>query len=588
MKAATSPPVPATDARLVPLAPAMLVAQRTARSALTVISMIASTERKMRIGGKSHWLRPLAILACMIRTVSAETFGDFTYMVENNWPHFIPAIKIINFNQYGSGDVVIPASINGVPVTSIGKGYLTLPPFNECNRITSVTIPASVTSIESGVFRMCANLTKTFFMGNCPTLGSQLFYGTNPSCYYLDGKTGFTAATWASGLNPILRVPSLFTSAAPPSIGKVGTPYSHQCVATGTPAPTFSVTSGALPDGLWMGSAGEIYGTPTKAGIFTGTITADNGIPSDVSSFKDTQNFTIDTNEYRTLVVGANNGTVTGGGPYLLNATATLTATGYSGYLFAGWTGDATGTVTPLSVLMDADKTITAAFDPDTNDGDSDGLTNYQEIVEYGTNPALPDTDGDGAKDGADAFPLDPAETLDTDRDGTGDNADTDDDGDGYSDEDEINIHHTNPKLADSDGDGLTDPAEIETHLTNPNVADTDSDGLSDGAEFTTHHTNPRVSDTDGDGFLDGYEVETGKSPVNAADRPALQAEARTAIEFTFPAAVGKTYRIEASTDLAAWEIVETGIAGTGGQVQRFYSTRGQSKRYFRVEEEAP
>jgi hypothetical protein len=43
----------------------------------------------------------------------------------------------------------------------------------------------------------------------------------------------------------------------------------------------------------------------------------------------------------------------------------------------------------------------------------------------------------------------------------------------------------------------------------------------------------------------------------------------------------------EASTDLAAWEIVETGIAGTGGEIQRFSSTRGQPKRYFRVEEVA-
>jgi hypothetical protein len=234
---------------------------------------------------------------------------------------------------------------------------------------------------------------------------------------------------------------------------------------------------------------------------------------------------------------------------------------------------------------MDADKSIGATFTPDTNDDDGDGLTNFQEIVEYGTNPTLPDTDGDGAKDSKDAFPLDPAETLDTDDDGTGDNADTDDDGDGYSDDNEINTLHTNPKRADSDGDGLTDPAELESHHTNPNIADTDNDGLSDGEEFTTYHTNPLIGDTDGDGFLDGYEVLTGKLPLDPLDKPALVAEARTAIEFTFPAAVGKTYRIEASTDLAAWAIVESGIAGTGGQIQRFYSTRDQPKRYFRVEE---
>jgi hypothetical protein len=71
-------------------------------------------------------------------------------------------------------------------------------------------------------------------------------------------------------------------------------------------------------------------------------------------------------------------------------------------------------------------------------------------------------------------------------------------------------------------------------------------------------------------------------------DKPALVAEARTAIEFTFPAALGKTYRIEGSTDLAAWVTVESGIAGTGGEIQRFYSTRNQPKRYFRVEEETP
>ena len=113
----------------------------------------------------------------------------------------------------------------------------------------------------------------------------------------------------------------------------------------------------------------------------------------------------------------------------------------------------------------------------------------------------------------------------------------------------------------------------------------TATDGLRDGEEFNTYPTNPLVVDTDLDGFLDGYGVLTGKSPVDNADQPALVAEARTAIEFTFPAAVGKNHRIEASTGLARWAIVGSGIAGTGGQIQRFYSTRGVPKRYFRVED---
>jgi uncharacterized repeat protein (TIGR02543 family) len=338
-----------------------------------------------------------------------------------------------------------------------------------------------------------------------------------------------------------------------------------------------------LPDGFDISSAGVISGTPTAAGICTGTITASSGFPPDA-----TQAFSIEVRDPWLFTSGGANGSVAGGGSHGFNTTAILHATANPGYLFASWTGDATGTDNPLSVLMDADKTITANFGPDTNDDDDDELTNYQEIVEYGTNPTKPDTDGDGVKDSKDAFPLDPAETLDTDHDGTGDNADLDDDGDGLTDVDEINTYGTNPKRADSDGDGLSDPDELQVYLTNPMNPDMDNDGLKDGAEVNTYGTLPKVGDTDGDGFLDGYEVLTGHLPLVATDKPALVADARTAIEFTFPAASGKTYRIEASFDLATWETVENGIAGNGAVIQRFYTTRDMPKRYFRVEESAP
>lgn len=288
-------------------------------------------------------------------------------------------------------------------------------------------------------------------------------------------------------------------------------------------------------------------------------------------------------------IVSAVGGEITGNsGPYFPNESASLTATPLPGYVFTSWSGDAAGNSNPVQVAMTSNKSVSAVFSPDNRDDDSDGFTNYEEIVIHHTNPALWDTDGDTVKDSEDAFPLDPAETLDTDHDGTGDNADTDDDGDGFPDDDEINIHHTNPKRADSDGDGLTDREEVETHHTDPNIADTDGDGLGDGDEINIHSTSPVNLDTDGDGFLDGYEVLTGKSPLDILDKPALAAEARTAIELTFPSAIGKTYRIESSLDLSVWTTVESGIDGNGAQIQRFYSTRNMPKRYFRVEEDTP
>ena len=44
-----------------------------------------------------------------------------------------------------------------------------------------------------------------------------------------------------------------------------------------------------------------------------------------------------------------------------------------------------------------------------TGDEDGDGLTDLEEACELGTDPCDPDTDGDGALDGADADPLDPS-----------------------------------------------------------------------------------------------------------------------------------------------------------------------------------
>ncbi len=62
------------------------------------------------------------------------------------------------------------------------------------------------------------------------------------------------------------------------------------------------------------------------------------------------------------------------------------------------------------------------------------------------------DTDGDGVKDDIDAFPNNPSEWLDTDKDGIGNNADADDDNDGMPDtwEEEYGF---NPLVKDGSGD---------------------------------------------------------------------------------------------------------------------------------------
>ncbi|MCB0866020.1 MAG: putative Ig domain-containing protein [Solirubrobacterales bacterium] len=86
-------------------------------------------------------------------------------------------------------------------------------------------------------------------------------------------------ACWGSNGNK-LGGPPTFTSSAPPD-GAIGTSYSHTVTAgpAGGPTATFAVAGGALPDGLQLDPvSGEISGTPTDAGTFTGQITATNGM----------------------------------------------------------------------------------------------------------------------------------------------------------------------------------------------------------------------------------------------------------------------------------------------------------------------
>ncbi len=79
----------------------------------------------------------------------------------------------------------------------------------------------------------------------------------------------------------------MFTSSAPTATSDAGIAYNFSCTAGGFPAPSFTISSGALPTGLVINSSGVIFGTPSVAGVFTGTIAATNSIGTA------TQNFTI-------------------------------------------------------------------------------------------------------------------------------------------------------------------------------------------------------------------------------------------------------------------------------------------------------
>ena len=120
------------------------------------------------------------------------------------------------YNDYISGNVVIPASIthNGVtyPVTALaavsnygtferctGLVSVILPntitlidkyAFYYCSSLTSLSIPASVTSIGNSAFSNCTSITDTLFVpSTVENIGSNAFLNV-PLVYYAGAATG--------------------------------------------------------------------------------------------------------------------------------------------------------------------------------------------------------------------------------------------------------------------------------------------------------------------------------------------------------------------------------------------------------------
>ena len=160
-----------------------------------------------------------------------------------------------------------------------------------------------------------------------------------------------------------------------------------------------------------------------------------------------------------------------------------------------------------LEVLNGIDDDCNGSWDEGFNltDDDADGLYDFEEYHDYGTDWQNSDTDSDGLDDGI-----------------------------------EVNLHQTNPlvKDNDSDMDGFYwfEDCDDTNASYNPGMAETldgldnncngeidedfidtdaDLDGLLDMEEYLTHGTNPFDPDTDGDGLLDGIELfSTNTDPL--------------------------------------------------------------------------
>jgi hypothetical protein len=106
----------------------------------------------------------LALFACAFIPLQAADLSDLTYRTTGG------KVAITDCNTAATGELVIPDTIEGNPVTSIG-----VQAFDSCTSLTSIAIDNGVTSIGDYAFEDCRNLTSITFMGAAPTVGNAPF-----------------------------------------------------------------------------------------------------------------------------------------------------------------------------------------------------------------------------------------------------------------------------------------------------------------------------------------------------------------------------------------------------------------------------
>ena len=131
--------------------------------------------------------------------------------------------------------------------------------------------------------------------------------------------------------------------------------------------------------------------------------------------------------------------------------------------------------------------------DPDDYDTDGDGLSNYIEIYMTATDPVLVDTDEDGIFDNDEDFDEDDL-TNETELSLGTDLAKKDTDNDGLSDFEEVNTYNTDPLNCDSDNDTLNDGDEILLGL-NPLTPKTDGKTIDSERTFTQTLSENNISE---------------------------------------------------------------------------------------------
>lgn len=152
---------------------------------------------------------------------------------------------VSGLGTYSNADLVIPATYNDLPVTSIGSNS-----FNNTKSIKTVTIPETVTNIKEYAFNNCTSLESVMFSEGLVSIDNGAF----------NGCTSLTTITVPGSVNKISNkafygCTSLESVNIENGVSVIGSNVFHSCT---------SLKQISIPDSITTIGGSVFYGCPLK------------------------------------------------------------------------------------------------------------------------------------------------------------------------------------------------------------------------------------------------------------------------------------------------------------------------------------
>ena len=213
------------------------------------------------------------VLPFLFSVMAASLFAATQTVDGIAWTYSVSdgAATIESIPNESTGDITIPSSLGGYPVTSIGHSA-----FSWCNSLTSVVIPEGVTSIENFAFDECSALTSVVFPKSLTSIGSWAFRNcsaltsvvfpeslTSIGSHAFSGCSALTSVVIPEGVTSIgsgafSGCSSLTSVVIPEGVTSIGNRVFKGCSA---------LTSVAIPEGVTSIGEEAFYGCSSLTSV---------------------------------------------------------------------------------------------------------------------------------------------------------------------------------------------------------------------------------------------------------------------------------------------------------------------------------